>query len=152
MSTPPLHLLCHQARIIKKSAVDHTFYNTDSVLKTMELLLNIPPMNQYDAIANPILDFDTSAPSKQRSLCRDSARPRLFSAALPPRRPPARCSRLKSCATRWTLPIRTALPENVLNEVLWKSVKGVHSKMPAIRHSVRLLGMAKPAGADRSQR
>ena len=35
-------------------------------------------------------------------------------------------------------------PQSVMNQVLWKSVKGVHSKMPAIRHSARLLGTAKP--------
>ncbi len=48
---------------IKKNSVDHTFYNTDSVLQTMELLLGVPPMNQYDAIATPILDFDTTPPA-----------------------------------------------------------------------------------------
>ena len=40
--------------------MDHTFYNTDSVLHTMELLLGLPPMSQYDAVATPILDFDTA--------------------------------------------------------------------------------------------
>ena len=42
---------------IKTGSVDHAFYNTDSVLRTMELLLGVPPMNQYDAIADPIADF-----------------------------------------------------------------------------------------------
>ena len=63
----PDHVDCHRSTCyvispyIKKNSVDHTFYNTDSVLHTMELLLGVPPMNQYDAIASPILDFDTTA-------------------------------------------------------------------------------------------
>ena len=46
---------------VKKNSVDHTFYNTDSVLHSMEQLLDIPAMNQYDAVATPIGDFDTTA-------------------------------------------------------------------------------------------
>src|SRR5258706_6180568 len=39
---------------IKKGSVDHTFHNTSSCLRTMELLLGLPPMCQYDAIATPM--------------------------------------------------------------------------------------------------
>ena len=53
--------------------MDHTFYNTDSVLKTMELLLGLPPMSQYDAVATPILDFDT-APTNAGAYARSCRR------------------------------------------------------------------------------
>ncbi len=39
---------------IKAHSVDHHFYNTDSFLKTIELLLNLKPLSQYDAVADPI--------------------------------------------------------------------------------------------------
>ena len=132
---------------IKKSSVDHTFYNTDSVLKTMELLLNIPPMNQYDAVANPILDFDTTAGNTG-----------VYTATLPD------ASILSGLAPKPTttgslrslLPLETlcatmdfvhpdSAPAAVLNEVLWKSVKGMNSKMPAIRRSVRAVPSTKPS-------
>src|SRR6185369_14604061 len=45
---------------IKAGSVDHHFHNTDSMLKTMELLLGMKPLSQYDAVAAPILDWDTT--------------------------------------------------------------------------------------------
>ena len=36
---------------IKAKSIDHSFQNTVSVIKTMELLLNLPPMCQFDAAA-----------------------------------------------------------------------------------------------------
>ncbi|MGN6166060.1 MAG: beta-propeller fold lactonase family protein [Flavisolibacter sp.] len=39
---------------IKRGFVDHTIYTTASVLRTMELILGIAPMTQYDAAATPM--------------------------------------------------------------------------------------------------
>src|SRR5207237_3063062 len=44
---------------ITAHSVDHTFQNTVSCIRTMELLLGLPPMCQYDATASPMLDWDT---------------------------------------------------------------------------------------------
>ena len=41
------------------ASIDHSFHNTSSCLRTMELLLGLPPMCQYDAIASPIMNWDT---------------------------------------------------------------------------------------------
>jgi len=47
---------------VKKSFVDHTPYSTSSVLRTIELILGLPPMSQYDAAAEPLWRcFDTTA-------------------------------------------------------------------------------------------
>jgi len=126
---------------IKRSSVDHTFYNTDSVLKTMELLLNVPPMSQYDAVATPILDFDivpnNSAP---------------YTAVLPPRsliqevnpsmtlvkRGSAAQRRLAELSNKMDFVHPDSAPPALLNEIIWKSVKGVHSKMPAPRHNAAI--------------
>ena len=128
---------------IKASSVDHTFYNTDSVLKTMELLLSIPPMGQYDAVANPILDFGT-APSNGSVYAATLPAASVLSATAPSSASSALLPLEKLCATMDFVHPDSA-PEAVLNEVIWKSVKGVHSKMPAIRHSVQFLSAAKPA-------
>ena len=39
---------------VKSSFVDHSMYSTSSVLKTIELILGMPPMSQYDAAANTL--------------------------------------------------------------------------------------------------
>ena len=130
---------------IKRASVDHTFYNTDSVLKTMELLLNIPPMNQYDAIATPILDFGTD-PSQNGE---------LYAATLPDAgilgeiAPTVTASSLlfplEQLSAKMDFGHPDSAPSALLNEVIWKSVKGVHSKMPATHHSGLVLASPKAA-------
>lgn len=45
---------------VKRNFVDHTPYTTSSMLRTMELILGMPPMTQYDAAATPMWRcFDT---------------------------------------------------------------------------------------------
>jgi YVTN family beta-propeller protein len=39
---------------VKRHYVDHTMYSTSSVLRTIELILGLPPMSQYDAAAIPL--------------------------------------------------------------------------------------------------
>jgi len=39
---------------VKRNFVDHTMYSTTSMLRTMELILGLPPMTQYDAAAEPM--------------------------------------------------------------------------------------------------
>lgn len=36
---------------VKRNYVDHSMYSTSSMLRTMEMILGIPPMSQYDAAA-----------------------------------------------------------------------------------------------------
>ena len=60
---------------IKKSTVDSRFYDTNSVLKSMELLLGLSPMSQYDHFANPIMGGWDSAPNNND----------VYTAILPPK-------------------------------------------------------------------
>ena len=39
---------------VRRKMVDHTMYSTTSMLRTIELILGIPPMTQYDAAAEPM--------------------------------------------------------------------------------------------------
>jgi hypothetical protein len=75
------HVDCHRSPALLISAynrpglVDHRFYNTDSMLRTMELLTGLPPMCQYDALAAPFqcfsqgvvngAPFDAVSPAKE---------------------------------------------------------------------------------------
>ena len=40
----------------RRGAVDSTLYTTSGMLRTMELILGLPPMSQYDAAATPMYD------------------------------------------------------------------------------------------------
>ena len=46
----------------KRGAVVNTQYNQTSLLRTMELMLGLPPMNQMDATATPMFDCFTNTP------------------------------------------------------------------------------------------
>lgn len=48
--------------LIKRHYVDHTMYSTSSMLRTMELILGILPMSQYDAAATPMWRCFTTTP------------------------------------------------------------------------------------------
>ena len=45
---------------VKRNTLDSRFYNTDSMLRTMGILLGMKPMNLYDAIARPMDVFGDS--------------------------------------------------------------------------------------------
>jgi YVTN family beta-propeller protein len=47
---------------VKRKFIDHTMYSTSSMLRTMELILGIPPMTQYDAAAEPMWRCFISTP------------------------------------------------------------------------------------------
>ncbi len=108
---------------IKKHSVDSTMYSTSSMLRTMELILGLEPMSQFDAAARPMADsFD----------------PTLDTATFAAR--PARVD-LNARNTRDTFGAEASLEldldeaedqadDLVFNEIIWKAVKGKDSPMP----------------------
>ena len=119
---------------IKQGSVDHTFYNTNSVMHTMELLLGLPPMTQYDAAATPILDFDTApnngsvfVPQMPSAFITQTAR-------IPSKHSPLYKLAVMTQGMDFTQEDKA--PAQLLNQVIWQSVKGVGSAMPAPRHGV----------------
>ena len=46
----------------KRHTVDSTMYSTSSMLRTMELILGLKPMSQYDAAATPMFNAFQSTP------------------------------------------------------------------------------------------
>src|SRR5207244_2546456 len=47
----------------RRGAVVSTQYNQTSLLRTIELILGLPPMNQLDATATPMFDCFTNTPN-----------------------------------------------------------------------------------------
>jgi hypothetical protein len=123
---------------IKAHSVDHHFYNTDSMLKTMELLLGLKPLSQYDAVADPILDWDTT-PSNADPFDAKMP-PKGLIAQLNPRR-----DQLRAGDPRLDMLVRSekmdfihpdAAPAAEVDEIVWKTVKGPESQLPRLRGMV----------------
>ncbi len=114
----------------KRSAVVSTQYNQTSLVRTMELMLGIPPMNIMDATATPMNDCFTDTPD----LTPFTAVPNQVSLLeLNPEKkknpdPKAR----KDAATSASLNLREPdrCPEDVLNRILWRAMKGTKVPYP----------------------
>jgi len=134
---------------IKQSSVDHTFYNTDSVLKTMEQLLGVPPLSQYDAAAHTILDWDTSPTNgaPYTAVLPDAAIVGELNPAMKTLVPGTEAYRLATLAADMDFKHPDSADPALVNEMIWKSVKGMDSPVPAPRHTVKTPAAA-PAQRD----
>lgn len=108
-------------------AVDHRFYNTDSVLHTMEVLLGLPPMNQYDAAAPLFTGFQPTPVN---------AAP--YTALLPAKEimqqvNKATAYRAKESG-RLDFSQADRIPDGLMNDILWHSIKGASTRMPTPHH------------------
>jgi len=122
---------------IKQASVDHTFYNTDSTLKTMELLLGLPPMSQYDAVATPFLDFD-AAPTNgapYTALLPAQAIITETNPLMASLKPGTTAYHLAKLSSKLDFTHPDSTPPALLTEMEWKSVKGMSAKAPAPHHS-----------------
>jgi hypothetical protein len=110
----------------KRKFVDSTLYTTSAMLRTIELLLGLPPMTQYDAAAMPMYNAFGTKPELTPYK------------ALPPRID----VNARNLETAWgaresmemNLDEIDMAPMFALNEIIWKSVKGADSEMPRPVH------------------
>ncbi len=152
----PDHVDCHRSPCyvispyVKARTVDHTFYNTDSVLHSINQILGLPPLSQYDRVAAPIGVFGETPNLSRRytAVLPDAAVITEMNPSLARlgRRDPRRKLALDSLKMNFDLP--DAAPAGPLNEILWKTAKGTGSKMPAPRHSLAL-GPQLPGASNR---
>jgi YVTN family beta-propeller protein len=115
----------------KRGAVVKTQYNHTSLLRTMELILGLPPMNQFDATATPMFDCFAATPDFTPF---DSV---TNNVALDTMNPPARkvsdAQLRKDAYASAQLPLTLAdqCPEDALNQILWRAMKGTAEPYPA---------------------
>ncbi len=112
--------------------VDHHFYTTVSMVRTIEALLGLPPMNNNDALA-PVMAPLFSGPGDQPPFTADSRNREngLLYQMNPPRAPGARQSRVRGM----DFSRADAADAAVLNAILWRDRKG-DVPMPRPRHHV----------------
>ena len=124
----PDHVDAHRSPVyiagglVKHHFVDHTPYTTTSVLRTIELILGIPPMTQYDA----------SSTAMWRCFSTD--------ADLTPFRSLPSNIDLREKNTVWNEWAKKSagldfaredrVPDNLFNEILWKGIKGDNIPLP----------------------
>jgi len=111
----------------KRRVVDSTMYTTAGVLRTIELILGVQPMSQYDASATPLYNAFTATPTLAPVAV---VQPRI---RIDEKNPPAAYGAAASLRMDFSEPDRA--PEQELNEILWRSIRGPQSPMPAIVRS-----------------
>ncbi len=107
----------------RRAAVDSTMYSTCSMLRTMELILGLEPMTQFDAAALPMYNAFQSEPD----LHPYTAKPVTVD------------REERNLATAWgagesehmDFSKEDAADDIQLNEVIWRSVRGALHPMPA---------------------
>jgi hypothetical protein len=105
----------------RRAAVDSSMYSTSSMLRTMELILGLKPMSQFDTAARPMYNAFQPVPDL-----------RPFDA-----RPANVDLEARNARRAWGGNIKMnfaredAADDLQLNEVIWRSVRGPDSPMPA---------------------
>jgi phospholipase C len=142
----PDHVDCHRTTAfvvspyVRRKFVDHTMYSAVSVIRTMELILGLPPMTQYDAAAMPMWALFQAAPN----LASYTAQPAQISIH------ELNTPQSFGAAASLEMPLDEAdeADDGQLNEILWKSVRGADSQVPSRRLDARL-AIAPPVTAPR---
>jgi DNA-binding beta-propeller fold protein YncE len=107
-----------------------TQYNHTSLLRTLELMLGLPPMNQFDATATPMSDCFTDTPdltpfaAVPSNIPLDQMNPEPRKISDPLLRKDAYAS------ARLPLDQPDQCPEELLNRILWHAMKGSHAPYP----------------------
>lgn len=112
---------------VKRGYVDHTMYSTTSMLRTMELILGLPPMTQYDAAATPMWRCFSATPD----LTPFKSRP--LQVDITERNEVTNAWQRKSETFDFTK--EDKIPDEAFTEVIWKAVKGEKSVVPAPRRA-----------------
>ena len=105
--------------------VDSTFYNTAAMLRTIELVVGVKPLTQFDAYATPMVNAFTNHPDLTPY---DAVKPTTDMTALNTTSSP-----LAAQSAQQDLGQADRINETEFNQATWKSVKGAHSAMPAPR-------------------
>jgi YVTN family beta-propeller protein len=121
----------------KRGTTVSTQYNQTSLLRTIELILGLPPMNQMDATATPMFDCFTNTPdftaydAVTNNIPLDEMNP-------PPKKIPDAALR-KDALVSAKLPLdkEDQCPEDLFNRILWRAAKG--SQVPYPNWAVRMV-------------
>lgn len=129
----PDHVDCHRTvamvagGYVKRHYVDHTMYSTASMLRTMELILGMKPMSQFDAAARPMYSCFTSTPDATPYVCLPNSYPldKLNPEGAP----------MQKVSDSLDFDQEDRAPDLLFSEIIWKAVRGADSEMPPPVHA-----------------
>ena len=107
---------------VKRKTIDNTMYSQAGMVRTIELLLGLPPMTQYDAAAKPMFDVFTKRPA-DTAYTLIPAETDLY--AKNTAESPGAGLSMKMDFSEYD-----RAPEDELNRVLWAEAKGVDTPYP----------------------
>ncbi len=116
---------------VKRNYVDHTLYSTSGILKTIELILGLPPMSQYDAAATPLWRCFTSTP--------DYSEFNHLPVTVDLNEINTVVNELSQKSETFNFLKEDAVPDDEFNEVLWKGLKGINNPLPAPKRAAFIM-------------
>jgi hypothetical protein len=114
----------------KRGSVVSTQYNTTSIIRTLEQILGLPPMNQFDASATPMSDCFTDTAdltpytAVANNIPLDQINPPKHALLDPVLRRDAEVS------SKLNFREVDKAPEDVLNRILWNAMAGTSRPYP----------------------
>ncbi len=108
---------------VKRNFVDHTMYSTSSMLRTMELILGMPPMTQYDAAAESMWRCFSSTPNSNAFTS--------LPAQIDITEKNMAVNEWQRRSEKFDFSKEDAIPDMEFNLVLWHGIKGDHVPLPA---------------------
>jgi hypothetical protein len=125
----PDHVDAHRSPVyiaggyVKRHFVDHTPYSTASVLRTIELILGLPPMSQYDAAATPLWRCFTAKPEPSGF--------RVLGPFVNLGEKNIALNQWQRMSEEFDFSREDRVPDELLNKVLWFAAKGESRPCPA---------------------
>ncbi len=116
--------------LVKRHFVDHTPYSTTSMIRTIELILGLSPMSQYDAAAEPMWRCFTSAP--------DMSPFTSVPANISLEAKNVAVNEWQRRSEQFDLTKEDAVPDMEFNLVLWHGIKGDEVAFPGPRRAAFL--------------
>ncbi len=117
---------------VKQGFVDHTVYTTTSLLRTIELILGLPPMTQYDAPSTSFWRCMNNTPGHPAF----TARPSNVDLNLKN----LEQSIWQKKSEKFDFTKEDMVSDAEFNEVIWRAVKGLDSPCPPSVHAAFFRG------------
>jgi hypothetical protein len=125
---------------VRRGSVDSTMYSTSSLLHTVELILGLKPMTQFDAAARPMFQSFQATPDLRPY----EAQPAQVD--MNARNTPVAWG--SDASQKMDFSKEDAVDETALNQILWHAVRGADEPMPPPRHAAFVFAQPKTDDDD----
>ena len=133
----PDHVDAHRSPVyvigpyVKRNFVDHTPYTTSGVLRTIELILGLEPMSQYDAAATPLWRSFTSKPDyKDFDYLPVTVNLNDKNTVV---------NKLSRKSATFNFSKEDDINDEEFTEVIWKGIKGINSPVPSPKRAAFIM-------------